>query len=516
MPSDLSVRSSETSFEGLLNPLLEQPKELLKLLEKLDCEERLTDYIRAAWHVLEPSRQYEHGYHIDAIADHLTAITYGHINRLLINVPPGFMKSLLTCVFWPSWEWGPRNMPATRYVSAAYSEDLTIRDNRRCRDLMQSRWYQERWGDRFDFGKDQNAKTMYTNTKTGFRVATSVSGLGTGERGDRFIIDDPHNVKDGESDAKRQSALLWFTETVPTRMNDPEKSAIIVIMQRVHSEDVSGYIEANNADLGYTHLMLPMEFEPERKCVVYMNGKKFFEDWRQHDGELLYPERFPEHVVERDKKVMGVYATAGQFQQRPTARSGGMFSQDWFRIIEEVSDPNEYEWVRAWDLAASEPSKKKKFKPAFTAGVKFGMNRRTKRFVIAHVTRFQELPGTVEDRIKGIAAADGRKTIVSLPKDPGQAGKAQISHYITKVLPHFIVEASPETGSKELRAELVSQQASVGNIDVVRGPWNKAFFEELTTFPSSVYKDQVDALSRAYLHFLEPKAKTTSVRAKIG
>src|SRR5262249_34997198 len=156
------------------------------------------------------------------------------ITRLLINIPPGAMKSLTTNVFWPAWEWGPRDLAHMRYIGASYSHDLTIRDNLRCRRLIESYVYQRLWGGRFRLNDDQNAKVRFANDRTGFKLATSVGGLGTGERGDRFIIDDPHNLVDGESEAKRDSTLAWFSEVVPTRLNDPESSAIVIIMQRVH------------------------------------------------------------------------------------------------------------------------------------------------------------------------------------------------------------------------------------------------------------------------------------------
>ncbi len=182
---------------------------LLDELDRLDSGESLRSFIEYVWDIIEPGRTYVPGWHIDAICEHLEAVTSGEIIRLLINVPPGAMKSLTTDVFWPAWEWGPKNMPGMRYVSSSYSQDLTIRDNRRTRNLIQSSRYQAAWGDRFQLTTDQNAKTRFDTDKMGFKIATSVGGLGTGERGDRFIIDDPHNVKDGESDAKRGEALLY-------------------------------------------------------------------------------------------------------------------------------------------------------------------------------------------------------------------------------------------------------------------------------------------------------------------
>lgn len=196
------------------------------------------------------------------IAEHLTAITEEVMldeetwyNRLLINVPPGAMKSLLTNVFWPSWEWGPRNMPHLRYLCTSHSQNLAIRDSTKMRRLVQSPWYQERWGDRVKLTGDQNAKTKFENTATGFREAVAFESL-TGVRGDRVIIDDPHSVDSAASDAMRNSVIETFLEAVPSRLNNPEKSAIIVIMQRLHEQDVSGIILEK--DLGYDHIMLPM------------------------------------------------------------------------------------------------------------------------------------------------------------------------------------------------------------------------------------------------------------------
>ena len=297
---------------------LQNPKAAIDALDRIEAEESLVAYVRQAWHVIEPGSPYIHGWHIDALAEHLEAITRGEIIRFLANVPPGMMKSLLLNVFWPTWEWGPQNMPHMRYVCTSHKQDLSIRDNIKARRLVMSDWYQERWGDRVVLMGDQNAKVKFETTKTGFREAMAFDSL-TGSRGDRVLIDDPHNVKGAESEADRASAELNFLESVPTRVNSPEKSAIIVIMQRLHERDISGVILAE--ELGYEHLMLPMEFEPARRCRTSIG----FEDPRKEDGELLFPERFPREVVERDKKPLGEYAVAGQFQQRPAPRGGALF-----------------------------------------------------------------------------------------------------------------------------------------------------------------------------------------------
>lgn len=464
----------------------QDPKAALRELDKFESEGSLKGFIKAAWHVVEPGRPFSDGWHIDAVCDHLEAVTDGHIDRLLINIPPGFMKSLTTNVLWPAWEWGPKGLGHHRYVSGAYSETLTVRDNRRTRMLIRDQWYQDLWGDQFFVMPDQDSKIKFENNKKGFKLATSVRGVGTGERGDRIIVDDPHNVKDGESDAYREEAVAWFTEVLPTRMSDPEKSAIVVIMQRVHENDVSGHIIAN--DLGYTHLMLPMEFEAERRCQTMIG----FKDPRIEDGELLWPERFTPRVLERDKKVMGSYAVAGQFQQRPTPRGGGMFQREWFQKVNRA--PAGGKIIRAWDLAATEAAKARSG-TAYTVGLRMRMVN--EQYYIEDVKRGRWGEMQVDTEISDCAKEDGYRVRISLPQDPGQAGKVQAKRFI-KLLKGYDVHTSPESGNKEVRATGLSAQAEAGNVFLVVGFWNEAFLNEICSFPMSSIKDQVDAASRAF------------------
>jgi hypothetical protein len=269
----------------------------------------LAGFIREAWPVLEPAQPYVHGWHIDVLCQHLEAITDGQITRLLINIPPGTMKSLVASVFWPAWEWGPRGLPSMRYLTTSYAEKFVKRDSRRMRDLVQSEWFSSLWP---EIELNRSGEMSFANSKMGNREGMAFASL-TGGRGDRVIIDDPHSTETAESPAERATTTRIFRESVPTRLNNPATSAIVVIMQRLHEKDVSGQIL--DLGLGYEHLMLPMEFEPERRCRTSIG----FEDPRTEDGELLFPERFPRAVVERDKKILGSYAVAGQQQQRPPA-----------------------------------------------------------------------------------------------------------------------------------------------------------------------------------------------------
>lgn len=323
----------------------------LKAIEKRKCEMSLAEFVKAAWHIIEPGQQYVHGFHIDFICAHLEAITDGELNddgtfynRLLVNVPPGTMKSLLIGVFWPAWEWGPRNMPHMRYVCASHSLDLAIRDSLRMRRLVTSEWYQMHWGDRVKITGDQNAKAKFETTATGFRQACAFTGI-TGYRGDRVIVDDPHSVDDANSDAKRKTATDLFKEAVTSRLNNPDRSAIVVVMQRLHEADVSGIILDN--DMGYDHIMLPMRFDPNRQCVTNLG----YADPREIDGELLFPDRFPLHVVERDEAAMGPYATAGQYAQSPEPRGGGIVKDVWWKLWDKPEYPGIEYIVASLDTA---------------------------------------------------------------------------------------------------------------------------------------------------------------------
>lgn len=440
----------------------------------------LSGFIREAWHVVEPNSTYIHGWHLDAIAEHLEAITDGRINRLLINVPPGTMKSLLTSVLWPAWEWGPKGRPSLRYLTSSYTEKYVKRDSRRMRDLVQSDWYRSLWP---EVELVRAGEASFSNTKTGFREGVPFASL-TGGRGDRVIIDDPHSTETAESEAERLNTTRIFRESVPTRLNDPKTSAIIVIMQRLHEDDVSGQIM--KLGLGYEHLMLPMEFEPDRACATSIG----FSDPRTVEAELLFPERFPREVVERDKVPMGSYAVAGQFQQRPAPRSGGMFQRGDFEIVDAV--PAGAKRCRAWDFAAS--TQKKGKQPDWTVGLRMALIDGI--FYVEHVVRDRWSPGDVEKNLKNTASQDGTDVEIRMPQDPGAAGKADAATKI-KLLAGYAVTTEPVTGDKATRAKPASAQAEAGNVKLVRGAWNEAFLDEVCAFPNAQFDDQVDAFADA-------------------
>jgi len=299
------------------------PDDLLAV-EREYCKRSLGNFVKRAWPVLEPGSELKWGWVLDAICEHLEAVTAGEIKQLLINVPPGSMKSLLTSVMWPAWEWGPRDMGHIRYVATAHSERLALRDNLKCRRLIKSDWYQKLWP--LELRSDQNSKGKFENSKTGVREAMPFQSI-TGTRGDRIILDDPHSVDDANSMAKLTSQTTLFSEALTTRFNN-DKSATVIIMQRLNIEDIA----AKAIEFGYEHLMIPMRFDEARKCTTSIG----WEDPRTKDGELMFPERFSEAKVAQMEARMGSYAVASQFQQTPVPRGGALFKMDKFGSYREL------------------------------------------------------------------------------------------------------------------------------------------------------------------------------------
>jgi len=463
------------------------------LVKKKLAEGHLKYFTRQAWHVLEPTTSFVSGWHIDAICEHLEAVSRSEITRLLINIPPRHTKSLLVSVFWPCWSW--IHNPSSRWLFTSYGQDLSTRDSVKCRRIITSQWYQDRWSDKFAITSDQNQKTRFENSKTGYRLATSVGGMLTGEGGGFLIIDDPHNVKETESDTIRESTLRWYDEVLSTRLDDPKTGAKVIIMQRVHERDLSGHVLQKEA--GYTHLCLPARYETDRKCSTILG----FSDPRREEGEPLWPALYGDKELAELENSLGSYAAAGQLQQRPSPRGGGMFKIDKFELIDRFNPDQVLRSVRYWDKAGTQGG------GAFTAGVLIH-RMRDKSYVVADTVHGQWSSGIREQRIKQVAELDGNKVRVWVEQEPGSGGKESAESTIRN-LTGYSARADRVTGSKEVRAEPYATQVEIGNVSILNRHWTKVFLQEHESFPVGERKDQVDAAAGAF-------AKLSTLRARAG
>jgi predicted phage terminase large subunit-like protein len=479
---------------------LQDPQQALVDFDRAIVEkEGLFGFIRLAWAAVEREGTYRSNWHIGAICELLTAVSMGQVHRAGIAVPPRHMKSLSCAVMWPAWDW--IDNPWRRFLFSSYAHNLSVRDSVKCRRILKSPWFQARWGDRMQLTDDQNTKIRFENQQGGVRLCTSVKGQLTGEGGDIVVVDDPHNVRKAESPTDRESTLEWWSESMSTRLNDPANGAFVIIQQRVHERDLLGYVIEKEGLIehgGLWHyLCLPAKFEHDHPHV-------WVRDPRKEEGQLLWPAHVPLQTLNALEIALGAYAAAGQLQQRPAPRDGGMFKRHWFKPTRVL--PTDMQWLGSWDLAATE-EKVVKSDPDYTARVMIGFSPSRAKWIIGHVDQFRANPSEVYERMRAAAVMDtirfGRHKII-YPQDPGQAGKDQ-AHAIAKLMTGFSFECRPVTGDKVVRATPLSSQAEMGNIEVYYDPdpkadndWQKRFIDEMCGFPTGAHDDQVDAAASGF------------------
>lgn len=442
----------------------------------------LAHFVRMAWHILEPSTPLVWGKVLDLVCDDLENIVFNprFEPRWLCNIPPGTMKSMLVSVMFPSWVW--TFAPEKTFTGVSHEQGLAIRDSRKMRLLVTSEWYQQRWP--LKMASDADAKTLFENERRGFRQAVPFRSM-TGRRSDFVIVDDPHSAEDANSAAYREEAARIFRETLPTRVNNTS-SAILIIMQRLHVADVSGIILEDENKFGYETLILPMRFEKDRADP---------KDWRKEEGELLFPERFNEQTVSNLERLLREYGSAGQLQQRPTPRDGGMFKRDWFLLWDKPM-PNDVMWVRGYDLAASTKTSADK-----TSSIKMGITA-DKQIIIADCQDERLSPADIKTRMLNNAQFDGQHVRISIPRDPAAAGLAAVETY-RQLLVGYDCRFSPESGDKQLRAMPLAAQAEAGGVFLMKGNWNETFLDEVCNFPNAKHDDIVDASSRAFNELMQ-------------
>lgn len=299
------------------------------------CIKSFACFAKRAWQEIDPD-PLVWGNVMQTVCDHLQALTEKEFERLIINIPPGHSKSMLVGVMWPAWRW--IKQPWWRAIFAANEAVLVNRDMVKRRNLMASDWYSTWFRNPngpfegvqgWDFADDQNTKTYYKNSRLGEFTAVTV-GAGTGKRGHSLVIDDPINADNARSKPMRDAVIRWKTETMSSRFNDMKRKEQVLIMQRLHEDDLTGYLLKHEKGM-WQHLCLMSEFEPSRASkTVTKSGKIFFTDWRKHPGEVLWPDRFPKEVLKNELIEMKPYGYAGQHQQNPAPMEGGILKRAWF------------------------------------------------------------------------------------------------------------------------------------------------------------------------------------------
>lgn len=319
--------------------------DVARALEAEKCERSLYAFLRAAWPHFDPA-PFTGGWHLEAICEHLEAVSNGEIRKLLINIPPRMSKTSAVAIAWPVWTWAlrpqdgmPLRGPGVRFLCASYGANKAQQDAVTARRLIASPWFQSLWGDRVRISKSRDNQEQYDTEAGGSRISTGIpESLGKG--GVIRMIDDPHKTDEVESDLIRDATIRAYDEVWRTRSNDPKAGAEVIIMQRLGERDLSGHVLE---DGDWCHLMLPLEYDSRRHCSTVIgfedprgcgeDGELLSEDERQaRDGALLWPERFGQDWVQNQKLRMGPFAWSGQMQQAPAPRGGGVIKEEWWQL----------------------------------------------------------------------------------------------------------------------------------------------------------------------------------------
>ena len=407
--------------------------------------------------------------HHAAVCAALQRVFDGQCRRLVINIPPRYSKTELAVINFMAWALG--RAPDAEFIHTSYSATLAATNSAAVRDIVQHDAYREIFG---GVHLATQAQAHWKTTAGGVVYATgaagTITGFGAGKMRESFggaiIIDDPHKADEARSDVIRQGVIDWFVNTLESRKNDPERTPIVVIMQRLHERDLAGWLLGGGNGEQWESLVLSA--------------------W-QDDGTPLWPAKHPAAELERMEQA-SPYHFAGQYRQRPAPPEGGVFRPAMLETVDALP-AGAIQWVRGWDFADSTGGD-------FTAGGKLG-KLPDGRFVIGGMEHERFTTDQRDALIRNTAGRDGRGVRISIPQDPGQAGKGQVLA-MTRMLAGHAVHSSPESGDKVTRAETFASQVNVGNVLMLRGSWNEALIEEMRMFPNGAFDDQVDALSRAF------------------
>jgi predicted phage terminase large subunit-like protein len=481
---------------------------IARLTERVDLQQSLRAFVSAAWHVVEPTPLIP-GWHIDAICDHLEAVTRRDIRHLLINMPPRHGKSLILGVFWPAWQW--TFDPSHRWLFASYGGSLAYQGARRFRRLIQSPWYRARWGHVFGLAGDNAKKAVreIENDQQGHRVSTSPGGEGTGRGGNTIAIDDPNKVKDAESERKREQTNAWVEGELPTR-GDGAAPAFVFLQQRVHTRDVSGVILEGEQARRYVWLCLPAEYERDREQRTATAPNPLgFVDPRTDEGELLWPGGCPpEKLAEIKSGFQGdPYKIAGQLQQRPVPRDGGVLKRDWFVHIIKP-EPHYDRLLLSGDLSHGSIGKSASHHAFLFLGMKGDAQSGLIDVIKVARTRatFPDAVALFESLAKEIDALAKQLVHPHAVADKAIENKASgrdLLQLLRGRIPQ-LVAVEPGQRNKVARLEDVAHLYRARRVRHLVGPWLDGFEFEIGHFPLAGADDQVDALSQGLEHLSRP------------
>jgi predicted phage terminase large subunit-like protein len=442
-------------------------------------------FVERSFRELNPETRFVSGLHIEAIAARLEACRLGKIKRLIINLPPRNLKSHCTSIAFVAWYLG--HDPSRHVICASYGQDLADKLARDCRTIMNSSWYKRLFRTRLS---DRQAVHDFSTTGQGSRMATSVGGVLTGRGADLILIDDPVKPDEALSETRRNAVNEWYDNTLMSRLNDKAEGCIIIIMQRLHQDDLIGHaLEQGQWDV----LSLPAIAEADETHVIETPyGKRLF---IRKEGEALHPERESLAVYETMRQIIGEYNFQSQYQQTPTPVGGAMVKTHWLKFYAPGDEPAEFARIlQSWDTA-NKPTELSDFSVCTTWGISFRhyylldvFRRRMnypdlKRAVVAHALKHRPSTVLIEDKASGI----------QLIQELQNEGLLGITPYKPPPGNDKVMRMHAQTAMFENGRVLLPSEAD----------WLNEYVREITTFPGSRYADQVDSTTQALNYLTE-------------
>jgi predicted phage terminase large subunit-like protein len=470
-----------------LHRLLSQKRKLELKARRLLLEQRLDLFIYEAWKFLEPGRKLVWSWHYDLICEYLTLVKQRKLRRLILNVPPRTAKSTIATICFPCWTW--LTEPSHAFLCASYSNSLSTDHSVARRNLILSPWYQELWGDRFSLSDDRNLTTQFSNDHMGQMIATSTGSGAEGRGGDTAILDDPMSSQQSLSDVERLAANRWVNNTLKQRLNNPATASIIVIMQRLHELDTTGFVTSEEPGT-WKQLTIPLEAEKDEEWVFPISGKTH----RRKKGDILQSDRFtPEVVLEKQRNRM---VFAGQYQQRPAPLEGNLIKRDEVRYygginpltaLKDEALPDRFDRMAISVDCAFKDTETCDYVAIGVIGVK-GRRRYLLNVVNEHLDA-----GATELEIRRQRAAYPQVTAV-LVED--KANGPAVVQRLKQNMPG-VIEINPQ-GGKVARMYAAAPEWQAGDWYVARNAaWTEPFINQITQFPTAAHDDMADMMTQA-------------------
>ena len=484
-----------TLSEDQKTVLLRKELILLREIRRRQCTESFYQFVLDAHKVLYPGDPLDENWHMKYICDELQKESFRIFQGrkkdrdIIINVPPRSLKSIICTICWPAWMW--IHKPSIKFIGSSYSGDLSLKHNMLTKDIVTSSWYQENWGNSVKLSNSRNTQEYYETQARGYRTCTSTGGTVTGVGADVVVIDDPINPMRAESETERATANEFFDRTLSTRLNKPGFGLFVVIMQRLHTDDLTGHLMQKEPHR-YHHICIPAE---QTKDVSPPELNVFYKD------ELFFKERFNREWLDDIKVKLGSYGYAGQMLQTPFLEGSGMIQAKWFGRFIMSELPPETIWNFCIDTAYT---KKTKNDPS---AILCWAVHENYLYIRGFNRVYFEFPKLIK-HIISYSKENGYSYGSRIYIEPKASGISTIQQVKYETMLNVIQDEAPTT-DKVSRAADMSPAIEAGKVKLLNGAsWIDDFLYELESFPQGKHDESIDLLSMAIRKFQKKNRRT--------